>query len=134
MKPIPLADLMVKEFPEANWLVEGLIPSEGMTVLSAAPSSFKTWLLLDLAICIASGKSLFGQYKTSETGVLIIDEEDNERLLQQRLSMLGAKIESPIHLLIEQGFQLTDKWVSQTIEHCLENGLGLVTFDSLVRI
>jgi hypothetical protein len=86
---ITLKELMTRRYPESEWVVESLIP-EGLTVLSAQPASYKTWLLLDIAIAVASGSQLSQTFDTTQSGVLVIDEESSERLLQQRLSLLGT--------------------------------------------
>lgn len=126
-------ELLAHEYEEAEWLIEGLIPS-GLTVMSAQPASYKTWLLLDITISIASGTPLFGHFEASQCGVLVIDEENSGRLLQQRLRMLTQEEDLPIHFMIEQGFKLEDATVTKIIKVCKEKNLKLVTFDSLVRI
>lgn len=130
---LTLKELMSKDFPESEWVVERLIP-EGLTVLSAQPASFKTWLILDLAISIASGSPLFDTFETKQSGVLMIDEENSPRLLQQRLGLLDNDIELPIHFMIEQNFKLDDSQVGRIIKYCRKHHIGLITFDSLVRI
>lgn len=134
MHPKTLAELLLMEFEDAEWLVESLIPAGGITVLSAEPSSFKTWLILYAVLCVARGECLLGQYATSQSGVLIIDEESSSRLLNSRFKMLEAESNLEVHLLNETGFQLDDKHVGQVIEYCEQNNVKLVTFDSLVRI
>lgn len=130
---IKMVDLMGREFPEAEWVVQGLIP-EGITILSAPPASYKTWLLLDIVASVATGKPLFDEFATEQTGILVVDEENNERLLQQRLKLLGSEKDLPVYFSIEQGFKLDDEHVTKTIEFCEYHDIGLVTFDSLVRI
>lgn len=134
MQAITLAELLATEFEDAEWLVESLIPAEGITVLSAEPSSFKTWLVLYAVICIARGENLFGQYDTAQCGVLIVDEESSSRLLHKRFNMLAADSNLDIHLLNETGFQLDNLHVNDAIAFCKEHDIKLVTFDSLVRI
>jgi hypothetical protein len=133
MRLYTMSELMSHEFPDTVWTVDSLIP-EGITVLSAVPASFKTWLLLAIAISVASGNPLFNHFVTEQTGVLMIDEENSARLLQQRLKMLGAENELPIHFLVEQDFKLEDKQITRVIQLCEDKGIGLITFDSLVRI
>ncbi len=128
-----VAKLMEQNFPEEQWVIDDLIP-EGVTVMSAAPASFKTWLLLSIAASVACGTDLFGHFKPRQAGVLMIDEEDNPRLLQKRLRMLGVPTDAPIHLMIGQGFKINATQVTKVIEFCENNDVGLVTIDSLVRV
>ena len=126
-------ELMKKNFPESEWVIEPLIP-QGLTVMSAQPASYKTWLLLDIAIAVASGDQLFRTFDTVQGGVLMIDEENSERLLQQRLKLLSEEPELPIYFMIEKNFKLDDAQVSKIIKFCRDKNIKLITFDSLVRI
>ena len=130
---ITLKELMSRQFPDSEWVVEPLIP-EGLTVLSAQPASYKTWLMLDIAIAVASGSQLFDTFDTTQSGVLMVDEENSERLLQQRLQLLGDDNELPIHFMVDKKFRLEDAKIGSVIRFCKDNDIGLVTFDSLVRI
>lgn len=40
---------------DPSWLLEGLIPTESMTILYGAPKLGKSFIALDMAICISSG-------------------------------------------------------------------------------
>jgi hypothetical protein len=42
LKPVALVDLMNKEFPVTEWLVEHLIPSETVVAVSGAPAAFNS--------------------------------------------------------------------------------------------
>jgi hypothetical protein len=128
-----MAELMAQEFPEELWVVDGLIP-EGITVMSAQPASYKTWLLLAIATNVADGTSLFGQFATEQSGVLMIDEENAARLLQQRLGLLDSTRDLPIYFMVEQDFKLDSKHINNVIRICKDNDIGLITLDSLVRI
>ncbi len=57
---IDAATLMDKPLPNSCFLVEGLVP-EGVNMISGAPKVGKSWLMLDLALSIASGEPFLGQ-------------------------------------------------------------------------
>ena len=128
-----LRELMSNVYPESSWVVDRLVP-EGLTILSAQPASFKTWLLLDIAIAVASGDPLIDTFDTTQSGVLMIDEESSEKLLQQRLSLLDSGSDLPIYFKVGTSFKLDDIQVSDIIKRCEKDGIRLITFDSLVRI
>lgn len=69
-----------------------------------------------------------------KTGVLLIDEENGSKLIQQRLKYLGVTNEMPIYILPLSGFILSDESIEQIINYSKEKNIGLVIFDSLVRI
>ncbi len=134
-EPKTLANLMNIKFPKSRWIVEDLIPCEGITLLSAAPASFKTWLALDIAINVAKGSDFLDKYSTQKSNVLIIDEESGERMLQERFKSLGAPLDLPIYYFSRQGFKMNDfNDVDKLISTCEEYDIKLAIFDSLVRI
>lgn len=132
--PNTLNELMAKELPPQRWLVDGLIPRGGLTILSARPSAYKTWLMLDSAIAIASGKPLFNHFETEQTGVLVIDEESNESILQERFKNLSADENSPIYYTSRAERLIDEAYSREIISFCQSKDIGIVMFDSLVRL
>ena len=134
LKPLALTDLMNKEFPETEWTVEQLIPSGARVAISGAPAAFKTWLVLDLILKVARGEILFDKFVTNQTGVLLIDEENGERLLQKRFQKLNKNFDLPIHLLSFSEFKLSKNSIEKLISFAKDKNIKLIVFDSLVRI
>lgn len=134
LQPSSLDTLLVKEFPPNRWLVDGLIPLHGITILHGLPTAGKTWLMMEIAISVAQGKLLFNQFETSHTGVLLLDEESGEWLLHDRFKTLRAPSELPIHYLTMNSSKFTESYVDELIEWCNDNEVGFVAIDSLVRI
>lgn len=134
-KSLSLAELFSMDFPENKWVVDKLVPHEGITILSGAPASYKTWLLLRMAMDIAKGETLLEQFPCQQANVLIIDEENHLRLIQERLKLMGADQDSPIHFLSQKGFLVTDKGlVDKVLKICEGKGINVIFIDSLVRI
>lgn len=129
-------ELMAHKYPPATYLVDRLIPTEAITILSGQSRSYKTYALLDIAVAVASQKPLFSHFKTTQANVLIINEEDGERLLQQRFRQLGIEKGAglPIHVSALSDFKLEDQQVDRTIKFCRDNGIALVIIDSLIRV
>lgn len=129
------SDLMGREFPALEWLVEGLVPASSIIAISGYPASYKTWLVLDLALKVAKGEPLFGKFPTGQTGVLLVDEENGERSLQRRFKTLKAERATlPLFWTSLNEFKLTEDTVDHLIKSAKERGIGLVIFDSLIRI
>lgn len=131
---MPIAELMGKEFKDTEWIVERLLPAESVVAISGQPASYKTWFILNLAITVAKGDILFDKFVTNQTSVLIIDEENGERLLQKRLIKLRPSPELPMYFLSLSGYKLTKDSVKNLILFCKEKSIKLIIFDSLVRI
>lgn len=134
LKPLALTDLMNKKFPDTEWTVEQLIPSGARVAISGAPAAFKTWLVLDLILKVSRGEILFDKFVTNQTGVLLIDEENGERLLQKRFQMLNKTFDLPVYLLSFSEFKLSKGSIEKLIVFAKEKDIKLVVFDSLVRI
>ncbi|NCC70260.1 AAA family ATPase [bacterium] len=129
-------DLLKIEYPKNQWLVEGLIPLNAITIISSAPASFKTWLLLQIALDVSNGKAFLNKFSTHKTGVLLIDEESGDPILQNRLKMIIEENmeDIPIYFRKERGFQLNKEDIEKTIGFCQRNDIKVIAFDSLVRI
>lgn len=76
--------------PPVEYLVEGLIPRESVSVLCATGGCMKTWILLDLACAVDKGAPWLGKYATKKGRALIVDFETGKSNTRRRLYMLGA--------------------------------------------
>ena len=83
LKPISADTLYYKPFKPCHALVEGIIP-RGLTVLAGTSKIGKSWMMLDLAISIASGTPFLGR-PVKQTGVLYYCLEDTEHRIQTRM-------------------------------------------------
>jgi hypothetical protein len=127
-------ELMSKKFKDVEWLAEQLIPAESTIAISGAPASFKTWIVLELALKISKGEILFNKFRTSKTNILIVDEENGERLLQKRFRILHNNFGDSIYLMSLNGFKISESNVKQLISAMQGKNIKLVIFDSLIRI
>lgn len=128
-----VGDLLQQQFPPEVWVVDQLVPDNGVTILSGAPGSFKTWLYMEIAVKVASGRSAFGHFETKQTGVIVVDEESGRRRLQNRFKQMGATEDTPIHILSRTGYKLKQLYVDAIIEKAHAVDAGLVIFDSFTR-
>lgn len=72
-----------------SWLVEDWLPDKSITFLVSPPESYKTWILLDLAVSVATGNPFLGGYNVNQTGpTLIIQQEDSHSGLTDRLALI----------------------------------------------
>lgn len=129
-----LSELLEKQFPPKRWLVDKLVPLNGITVLHGLPTAGKTWLMLEIAIAVSQGKLLFNEFETEKTGVLILDEESGDWLLQDRFKTLRASFGLPIHMRSMTGEEFSENYMRKISIWCQENLVGVVMIDSLVRI
>jgi len=62
--------------------------AEGVTLLAGKPKLGKSWLMLDIALGVASGKPVLGDLPTMPGQVLGLFLEDSQRRLQSRIGKL----------------------------------------------
>lgn len=134
MSIVTLSDLMQTPYPEEEYIIHRISPRASITILSGQSRSFKTYCLLEIALSVASGSPLFNEFPTVQTPVLMIDEENGGRLLQNRLKQLEADDTLPIHFMSFSGFHLDEKHIKETIEQCELLGVKLVIIDALIRV
>lgn len=79
-----------------TWSVEDWMPSQTIAFVVSPPGSYKTWMILDLAVSIASGLPFLGHFPVKETGpVVVIQQEDFHGQLAERIASVTT---SKFHL------------------------------------
>ena len=72
-----------------SWLVDEWLPDKSITFLVSPPESYKTWLLLDLAVSVSAGVPFLGKFQINSPGpTLIIQQEDSHSGLTDRLALI----------------------------------------------
>ena len=74
---------------EIEWIVDRIIPKEGITIIFGKGGIGKTWLVLDLARCIGLGIPYLG-YDTARSKVVFVDFENPLTVLKDRIDKLGS--------------------------------------------
>ncbi|MCK9463192.1 MAG: AAA family ATPase [Proteobacteria bacterium] len=62
---------------ERRWLIEGLIRSEGVSVIAGPPNSYRTWLAIDLALAVKTGDTFLDHQSFSSAESEVIFVTDN---------------------------------------------------------
>lgn len=137
-----------------QWLVEDSWVDGSVGFISGRSKSYKTWIALDLALSIVSGKPFLGNFTVGRTGpVILVQEEDPMPVLQERLRLVGATKDMlpsirwlpgdrsleidfpdwPLHIINLQGFNLqTNERVDQLRKLIAEVNPVMVVLDPLV--
>lgn len=137
IQTISAAELQKKQLPQPKWAVPSLIP-EGLTILAGRPKRGKSWLALGLSLAVASGGLALGKIKVAQGGALFFGLEDNERRLQNRLSILTS--DNPD--LVPDALQITTRMAhisAQTLDDLKswldeKQNIRLVVIDTLQKI
>jgi hypothetical protein len=81
---ILFSDLLKKQFPSEDWLVEGLITT-GLTILTGASKIGKSWAALQLVTALDQGGFFLGTLKARRADVLYCALEDTPKRIQKRV-------------------------------------------------
>jgi len=76
-------DICDMDFPEPEYLVEGLIPKVGLGVIAGNPKAGKSFFALQLACCVATGKPFLGR-EVQQGSVLYLALEDHRARVSWR--------------------------------------------------
>lgn len=133
------SELVSGDLRAVDWLVEGLIPAEGLVVIGGDAAEGKSWLSQHIAQCVAAGKPVFGQFRTTQGPVVYVDAESSPLLLKRRLQKLAAGLEVrsdiPVTFVFARGVRIDEEHSPEGVMAFLEREKPvLVIFDSLVRI
>lgn len=105
-------DLLRVEFPPCQWLVTGLITKGGTTVAAGEPKAgIKTWMLIELAVAIATGTKAFGEFFAEYGRVAIFFAEDQAQSVRNRIraTLAGAgRLIAPGQLLLQPRGEFID--------------------------
>lgn len=74
---------------ESSWLVDGIIPNASCGMMLSKPELGKTWVLIELALSLTTGREFLGKYQPLRRGeVWFIQQEDRYTNLINRLAKL----------------------------------------------
>lgn len=116
---ISASALQQTELPPIQFLVEGMLP-EGTGLLTAASKIGKSWMVLDLGLCVAAGAPFLG-HQCNQCGVLYLALEDSLNRLQDRMNK------------VLNGKHAPDTFYFSTEAPKLDNGLLDTLADHLSR-
>jgi hypothetical protein len=129
-----VADLMGRDLGKMRWTVEPIIP-EGATILAGAPKIGKSWLVMDLALAVARGSTILGDYTAAQGEVLYLSLEDGDRRFQERLEYLLNGDPCPATFEYETEWETADAGGLARLEQWLKSRptARLVIIDTLQR-
>lgn len=154
-----LDELVSKPIPRPQWLIKDIWTKGGCGFISGAPKSYKSWMAIDMAVSVATGKPFLNQdqFKVNTPGkVLYLQEEDDLLLVMERMQTItegkspehywggqvkyrndtliweGPVAPMPIGMHVQTGFIASDEgWQSWLDEVIEENDFALVIIDTL---
>ncbi len=133
LKPsLSFSELMEQSFPKARYTIEPFFEQGTVNMVSAPPNTWKSWLLFLCSAHIAEGTDLFDRFPVEKAKVMIVNEEDSFRAIQDRFKILGITDTAlPIHFRVANGSKFESKFVDKLLDELKEKQIGVVIFDSL---
>lgn len=130
------ASLITKELTAPEWLIKGVIPSDGLLEFIGASGSYKSFIVLDLMFCISSGINYHGKKAKKGVVVYIAGEGVNGAKIRLRGLELHYNIEDYEFYILPMPSNLIDeneiiKLTNEIKE--ISNDISMVMFDTLHR-
>jgi hypothetical protein len=126
-----------------EWLVQGVIPQKSFVALYAPPASFKSFIALDIAECIATGRAFLGNQITRQGAVLYIAGEGHGGI-GSRIKALkthhNTPVGAPVYFLRRQVNLRSSKTDLQDLVNAIDDlkaihdiNFELIIIDTLAR-
>lgn len=138
---IMFAGDLVDAYPYMRPFVISNILRQGETAnIIAAPKMKKTYLVHDLALCVATGRTWLGLYDTDPGPVLLIDNELHPETLASRIKAIASARGIPrgewshaLRVLPLRGRLIDLKALAPTFKKILKGSYRLIIVDALYR-
>ena len=134
LKTYSLSELQLLGLCPPKYLVENMLPA-GVGILSGPPKSGKSWMCLELGLCIASGKPFLGK-KTERAGVLYLALEDSLYRALERSEKIWGNSDLPDNFRLAIQSNRLDGGLLDQIRQERETrpDLGLVIIDTFQKV
>lgn len=124
--------------PAPTWLMDGLIPTDGVVGLYGQPSGGKSFIALDWAMCISEGMPWLGVYATKQAPVVYIAAEGGRGIQKRVRAWMRAhdKADLPaMYFLVTPLYVREEGVVEAFLDELKERDIypGLVVLDTLSR-
>src|SRR5450830_472619 len=117
----------MRQLPPIEWLIKGVLPAKGLAAIYGASTAGKTFIALDMARHIATGKPWFGR-RVRLTNVVYLGLEGEYGLSQRAQAIeqhYGEKLPDQIGFLYH-GFSITKPQDIKDISHVVAPGAAII--------
>jgi predicted ATP-dependent serine protease len=94
---VPLGEILTRPEEKVVWLLDGMLPSGGLSILAGKPKAGKSTLARDLSLRVAQGRDFLAR-KTTRGEVLYVALEEKESEVRRHFSEMGAQGDEPIFI------------------------------------
>jgi RecA-family ATPase len=78
---------------EKEWIIEKLIPTKSICILTGKRGTMKTFVALNMAYAVASGSDFLNKYTTRKGGIIYLDKENGIGIMKDRTAMVKKGME-----------------------------------------
>ena len=136
--PSTATELMDQPEPEVEWLAEGFLPAGGNVLVAGYPKTFKTTLLQDLAVSLASGSPFLDKFpvdRVYNVGLVLMEGLEwqaakRTRRLCQAHGLDPRKVGERIHIWHRPPLVLNPTIVGRLAEWVKELDIDVVILDA----
>lgn len=91
--PVARASALADSEVDTSWLIENLWAESTVGIVGGEPKCCKSFLALDMAVAVGSGRPCLGQFTVHQTGsVLLYAAEDALSVVRQRLEGIARSV------------------------------------------
>lgn len=138
---VPVSSVSAAVPDEPPWLIRDLWAYQAVGLLGGSPKTCKSWLALEMALSVASGRPCLGRFEPLLTGpVLLYAAEDSPRQVRLRLEGLAQarSVDFPsldVRLILESSLRLDLPEDKKRLESALTaHRPRLLVLDPMVRL
>src|SRR5690349_13625512 len=71
------------------WIIDRLVPRDSCCLVAGSPKTRKSWFVYELLVSISTGTPAFGYFDSAKAGVMLVQGEDSESIIRERLSLIS---------------------------------------------
>ncbi len=119
--------------PEHDWLLDGVLPPGGLSLLAAAPKVGRSIFARCLAVAVARGLPFLGR-KVAPGTALVVSLEDSDRITHRHLRAIGLADGDPLGIITPTALPLRRDERLDFLEAMISDSKAmLVVLDTLLR-
>lgn len=141
LRVVQVARLSPRSVDSPLWLVDALWGDGAVGVIGGQPKCCKTWLALELAVAVASGRPCLGRFDVPRPGrVLVYGAEDAPQQLRERILQLAQARQAnfdtlDLQLILEPTLRLDQREHLDRLRQTLQQHQPrLLVLDPYVRL
>ena len=124
--------LVTRKFPPLRFCIDPFFEQGTVNMITAPPNNWKSWFLFLFSHHIATATPWLEKFQTAQAKVMIVNEEDSLRLIQDRYKILNITDTAlPIYFRVAHGSKMTPEWVKSLIAEAKALEVSVIMFDSL---